>query len=84
MLGGLLDDPQSALVSLRAATSRSGVPDTATIVQATSKDKKRLGEGPTPFVLLEAPGAPRPGCPVDPGELQHSADAAAGDHAGSR
>ena len=46
-----------------------GDPDAETIVRATSKDKKRVGEGPTPFVLLDAPGAPRPGCPVDPGEL---------------
>jgi chemotaxis protein histidine kinase CheA len=29
VLGGLLDDPPSALLSLRAVTSRSGVPDTA-------------------------------------------------------
>ena len=39
------------------------------VVLATARDKKRLGEGPVPFVLLEAPGAPTPGCPVDPGEL---------------
>jgi shikimate kinase/3-dehydroquinate synthase len=50
----------------------AGDPDAETIVRATSKDKKRVGEGPTPFVLLDAPGAPRPGCPVDPGDL-HSA-----------
>ena len=37
------------------------------IVRATARDKKRLGEGPVPFVLLDAPGAPLTGCPV-PGE----------------
>ena len=46
-----------------------GDPDAETIVAATAKDKKRVGEAPTPFVLLDAPGEARPGCPVDPGEL---------------
>jgi hypothetical protein len=32
---------------------------------ATARDKKRLGEGPVPFVLLEAPGIARPGCSVE-------------------
>ena len=43
--------------------------DPDAVVVATARDKKRVGEGPTPFVLLDAPGAPRPGCPVDPAEL---------------
>ncbi len=38
--------------------------DPDAIVMATARDKKRLGEGPVPFVLLDAPGAARPGCPV--------------------
>ena len=47
----------------------SGV-DADAVVRATALDKKRRGEGPVPFVLLDAPGAPVPGCPVDPGALR--------------
>ena len=36
---------------------------------ATARDKKRVGEGPVPFVLLPEPGEPRPGCTVAPREL---------------
>jgi hypothetical protein len=36
---------------------------------ATARDKKRVGEGPVPFVLLPAPGAARPGAEVPPREL---------------
>ncbi|MHB8658519.1 MAG: bifunctional shikimate kinase/3-dehydroquinate synthase [Solirubrobacteraceae bacterium] len=43
--------------------------DPADVVIATARDKKRVGEGPVPFVLLERPGAARPGCPVRGGEL---------------
>jgi shikimate kinase/3-dehydroquinate synthase len=39
------------------------------VVAATAKDKKRQGDRPVPFVLLEAPGKPRPGCAIDPSEL---------------
>jgi shikimate kinase/3-dehydroquinate synthase len=38
--------------------------DPDAVVMATARDKKRVGTGPVPFVLLEAPGAPRPGCAV--------------------
>jgi shikimate kinase/3-dehydroquinate synthase len=43
--------------------------DPDAVVMATARDKKRLGEGPVPFVLLSAPGQARPGCPVSPREL---------------
>ncbi len=52
-----------------------GLPTTLTdvdpdaVVMATARDKKRLGEGPVPFVLLDAPGQARPGSPVAPREL---------------
>ena len=36
---------------------------------ATARDKKRLGERPVPFVLLAAPGDPRPGSEVEPRAL---------------
>ncbi len=39
------------------------------IVTTVARDKKRLGSGPVPFVLLERPGAPRPGCTVSGDEL---------------
>jgi shikimate kinase/3-dehydroquinate synthase len=39
--------------------------DPDAVVMATARDKKRLGEGPVPFVLLEAPGIARPGCAVE-------------------
>jgi shikimate kinase/3-dehydroquinate synthase len=39
--------------------------DPDAIIEATSRDKKRMGAGPVPFVLLDAPGAPRPGSPVE-------------------
>ena len=38
--------------------------DADAVVMATARDKKRIGEGPVPFVLLETPGDPRPGCVV--------------------
>jgi shikimate kinase / 3-dehydroquinate synthase len=38
--------------------------DTDAVVMATARDKKRRGAGAVPFVLLEAPGQPRPGCEV--------------------
>jgi shikimate kinase/3-dehydroquinate synthase len=38
--------------------------DPDAVVIATARDKKRVGAGPVPFVLLEAPGAPRAGCQV--------------------
>ncbi len=44
-----------------------GDPDA--VVMATARDKKRVGEGPVPFVLLDGPGAPRPGCEVAPRAL---------------
>ena len=43
--------------------------DPDAVVMATRRDKKRVGEGPVPSVLLDAPGAARPGCTVDPRAL---------------
>jgi shikimate kinase/3-dehydroquinate synthase len=39
------------------------------VVMATARDKKRLGEGPVPFVLLRAPGAAQAGCTVPARDL---------------
>jgi shikimate kinase/3-dehydroquinate synthase len=43
--------------------------DPDAVVMATARDKKRVGEGPVPFVLLAEPGDPRPGSAVAPREL---------------
>ena len=43
--------------------------DPDAVVMATARDKKRLGERPVPFVLLAAPGDPRPGSEVEPRAL---------------
>ncbi len=43
--------------------------DPEAVLEATARDKKRLGDGPVPFVLLEAPGRPRPGQEVTRGAL---------------
>jgi shikimate kinase/3-dehydroquinate synthase len=43
--------------------------DPDAVVMATARDKKRLGDGPVPFVLLRSPGAPQPGCAVGSREL---------------
>lgn len=38
--------------------------DPDAVVMATARDKKRRGTGEVPFVLLDGPGHPRPGCQV--------------------
>jgi shikimate kinase/3-dehydroquinate synthase len=43
--------------------------DPDAVVMATARDKKRVGEGAVPFVLLPAPGQARPGSVVAPREL---------------
>jgi 3-dehydroquinate synthase len=55
--------------------ARQGLPTTMdgidpdAVVMATVRDKKRSAAGPVPFVLLEAPGAARSGCAIEPREL---------------
>jgi shikimate kinase/3-dehydroquinate synthase len=48
-------------------TLRDADPDA--VVMATARDKKRVGEGPVPFVLLRAPGEAEPGCAVPARDL---------------
>jgi shikimate kinase/3-dehydroquinate synthase len=43
--------------------------DPDAVVMATARDKKRVGEGAVPFVLLPEAGRPRPGSTVSPREL---------------
>lgn len=69
-------DPLRAQV--RELLGRRGLPvtlgggevDVDEILAATARDKKRLGAGGVPFVLLSAPGEPRVGCEVSEGELR--------------
>jgi shikimate kinase/3-dehydroquinate synthase len=46
--------------------------DVEQVIFHTAKDKKRVGEGPTPFVLCPAPGRPLIGQTVAPAELRAS------------
>ena len=64
----LRDDVRQLLASRGLPTSIDDV-DPDAVVVATARDKKRLGEGPVPFVLLAEPGRAQPGCEVGPREL---------------
>jgi shikimate kinase/3-dehydroquinate synthase len=60
----LRDEVRELLGGHGLPTALDGV-DPDAVVMATARDKKRLGERPVPFVLLDAPGEPRPGCTVE-------------------
>ncbi len=67
------DDLRAEVRDLLAAaglpTRLEGV-DVAVVLAAVGRDKKRRGEGPVPFVLVEAPGAVHEGRPVPEGALR--------------
>ena len=65
-----LRDEVAALLEARGLPTRLDGADPEAVVSATAADKKRLGAGPVPFVLLDRPGQPRAGCPVEPAELR--------------
>ena len=58
----------SELLAARGLPTQLDGAEPEAIVAATAADKKRRGEGPVPFVLLDRPGAPRPGCEVPDAE----------------
>jgi shikimate kinase / 3-dehydroquinate synthase len=66
-LSGLDDlrEEVAALLRARSLPTMLAEADPDAVIRATTRDKKRRGEGPVPFVLLEAPGEPRPGCHVE-------------------
>jgi shikimate kinase/3-dehydroquinate synthase len=64
----LRDEVRELLAGHGLPISLEGV-DPHEIVLATERDKKRLGDGPVPFVLLDAPGAVRHGCEIEGPEL---------------
>jgi shikimate kinase/3-dehydroquinate synthase len=66
--GALRDEVADLLASRGLPVSLQGV-DPDAVVMATARDKKRVGEGPVPFVLLPEPGQPRIGSTVGPREL---------------
>jgi shikimate kinase / 3-dehydroquinate synthase len=52
------------LLGTRGLPIRLERADPDAVVMATARDKKRRGTGSVPFVLLDGPGHPRPGCEV--------------------
>ena len=64
----LREEVRMLLARHELPTSLDGT-DPDAVVMATARDKKRIGEGAVPFVLLDSPGAPRAGCPVDARDL---------------
>jgi shikimate kinase/3-dehydroquinate synthase len=65
-----LRDEVAALLLARGLPTRLDGADPDAVVAATAADKKRVGPGPVPFVLLDHPGRPRAGCPVEADELR--------------
>jgi shikimate kinase / 3-dehydroquinate synthase len=59
----LREEVRALLVDRGLPTELDGT-DPDAVVMATARDKKRVGEGPVPFVLLDGPGAARTGCAV--------------------
>jgi len=59
----LRSEVQALFAGHNLPTMLAGV-DPDAVVMATARDKKRVGEGPVPFVLLDHPGAARPDCEV--------------------
>jgi shikimate kinase / 3-dehydroquinate synthase len=64
----LRDEVRDLLAAKNLPVTLAGA-DPDAVVMATARDKKRLGEGPVPFVLLRAPGAAEPGCSVPSRDL---------------
>jgi 3-dehydroquinate synthase len=64
-----LRDEVASLLAERGLPTRLEDAEPAAVVAATVRDKKRRGEGPVPFVLVEGPGDVRPGGAVDDDRL---------------
>jgi shikimate kinase/3-dehydroquinate synthase len=64
-----LRDEVAQLLTEHGLPTRLEHADPDAVVMATARDKKRLGEGSVPFVLLDAPGAVQTGCAVAPRDL---------------
>ena len=64
-----LRDEVAHLLKAQGLPTRLEHADPDAVVMATARDKKRRGSGEVPFVLLDAPGALRTGCPVPARDL---------------
>jgi shikimate kinase/3-dehydroquinate synthase len=64
-----LRDEVAELLRARNLPTRLDGVDPDAVVMASARDKKRVGEGPVPFVLLTEPGRPQPGSRVPSREL---------------
>jgi shikimate kinase/3-dehydroquinate synthase len=67
-----LDDLRDEVAELLEA---AGLPttleaDVEAVLAATARDKKRVGEGPVPFVVVHAPGDVRPGAALPPDDVR--------------
>lgn len=61
-----LRDEVAALLAAQGLPTRLAADvDRAAVLEAIGRDKKRRSGAPVPFVLLDGPGAARPGCRVD-------------------
>jgi len=67
-LSELRDEVRELLAARGLPTTLTGI-DPDAVVMASARDKKRIGEGPVPFVLLYGPGEPRSGCIVQARDL---------------
>lgn len=67
-----LRDEVAALLAAQGLPTQldAAVVDLDEVVAATARDKKRRTGAPVPFVLLDGPGAARPGCQVEDDELR--------------
>src|SRR5205085_7553782 len=67
-LPDLREEVRALLAAQDLPTELDGV-DPDAVVMATARDKKRIGEGPVPFVLLDGPGVARLDCQVPARDL---------------
>jgi shikimate kinase/3-dehydroquinate synthase len=67
---GRLREEVARLLAARGLALRVDGVDVDAVLAAVGLDKKRLGAGAVPFVLLEAPGAAQVGQPVPPDALR--------------
>ena len=79
-LPALRDEVAALLAGRGLPTSLDDDVSVSDVVAATARDKKRLGSGPVPFVLLDGPGGARHGCAVAPEELNAAVRELAADH----
>ena len=67
-LDGLREEVAELLEAGRLPTTLDA--DVEAVLAATARDKKRVGEGPVPFVVVHAPGDVRPGAALPEGEVR--------------